>query len=600
MTERLQKSRLLLAVLLARAAAGGDLPADTSGLSPRLQRPNVVVVITDDQGHGDVGFHGNVKIRTPHLDRLARQSVRLTSFYVSPVCAPTRASLMTGRYNYRTGVVDTYLGRALMHPGEVTLAEMFSSAGYRTGIFGKWHLGDNYPLRPIDQGFQESLVHKGGGIGQPSDPPGGESCFNPILQHNGRAIKTKGYCSDVFTDAAVNFITKSRHKPFLVWLAFNAPHTPLQVPTNYHAIYRNMNLEHSQFPDIGHPLPGKADPESTAKVYGMISNLDDHVGRLLAKLDALKLATNTIVIFLTDNGPQQVRYNSGMLERKGSVHEGGIRVPFFMRWPGQLQSDHHVDRIAAHIDLLPTLLEACHVPKPAGVAFDGVSLWPLLNGENVAWPDRTLHFQWHRGDEPELYRAFAARSERYKLVQPLGATQSPSNAPLFKLYNMETDPLERKDIAAEHPHLVELMRRGYEQWFRDVSSTRGFAPSRIHLGTPRENPVILTRQDWRGPGAGWGTRAVGHWEVLLARAGTYGITLRFPRCESSNATAHVRLGQVVLEKQLEPGLRECLFRSVRLESGPARFEAWLSEDERTRGVHYAEIKRIHRQWAELK
>src|SRR5262245_31709342 len=179
------------------------VPKSFASQAASPSRPNVILIIADDMGHGDLGVHGNPKIKTPNLDKLARQSTRFENFYVSPVCAPTRASLLTGRYNYRTGVVDTYLGRAMMHTDEVTLAEMLSSAGYRTGIFGKWHLGDNYPLRAIDQGFHEALVHKGGGIGQPSDPPGGNSYFDPFLEHNGKTVKTKGYCSDVFTDAAM-------------------------------------------------------------------------------------------------------------------------------------------------------------------------------------------------------------------------------------------------------------------------------------------------------------------------------------------------------------------------------------------------------------
>jgi arylsulfatase A-like enzyme len=214
----------------------------------KAKRPNVIIILTDDQGHGDLGFHGNPVIKTPNLDRLAKQSVRMKNFYVSPVCSPTRASLLTGRYNYRTGVVDTFVGRSLMHPDEITLAEILRGLGYRTGIFGKWHLGDNYPLRAIDQGFMEALVLKGGGIGQPSDPPGGESYFNPILQHSasgGReppvAVKKDGYCSDIFGDAAIDFIAKNKDKPFFCYLAFNCPHTPLEVPKKYHDLYKDRS-----------------------------------------------------------------------------------------------------------------------------------------------------------------------------------------------------------------------------------------------------------------------------------------------------------------------------------------------------------------------
>src|SRR5438876_8306523 len=273
---------------------------------------------------------------------------------------------MTGRYNYRTGVVDTFLGRAMMHGDEVTVAEMLGANGYRTAIFGKWHLGDNHPMRPQDQGFQESLVHRGGGIGQHADPPGNRY-FDPVLQHNGRPVKMRGYCSDIFTDEAIRYIGRQGDRPFFVYLAYNCPHEPLQVPDDYYQLYQKMNLAHDQFPKIGHPLPGEARQDVTAKVYGMITNIDDNLGRLFAKLDELKLADETIVVFLTDNGPQQVRYNSGLLERKGSVHEGGIRVPCFIRWPaGKLEPGRVVDRIAAHIDLTPTLLAACGVPKPAG------------------------------------------------------------------------------------------------------------------------------------------------------------------------------------------------------------------------------------------
>ena len=241
------------------------------GQTPK--KPNVIVILTDDQGHGDLGFHGNPKIRTPNIDKFARQSVRMKNFYVSPVCSPTRSSLMTGRYNYRTGVVDTFQGRSMMHPDEITIAKLLRDLGYRTGIFGKWHLGDNYPLRAIDHGFQEALVLKGGGIGQPSDPPGGESYFNPILQHNGKAVRKDGYCSDVFTDEALDFITKNKDGPFFCYLAFNAPHTPLQVPQKYYDMYKGK-LQSDQFPKIGYPIEGNVNLDDTAKLYGMITNID--------------------------------------------------------------------------------------------------------------------------------------------------------------------------------------------------------------------------------------------------------------------------------------------------------------------------------------
>jgi arylsulfatase A-like enzyme len=558
----------------------------------QARRPNVVLIITDDQGHGDLGIHGNPKIRTPHLDQLGRQSVRIDRFYVMPVCAPTRACLMTGRYNYRTRVVDTFMGRAMMDPQEVTLAEMLGAAGYRTAIFGKWHLGDNYPMRPIDQGFQEALVHKGGGICQPSDPPGGTSYFDPVLQHNGRQVKMQGYCSDVYTDAAIAFIGANVERPFFVYLAFNAPHIPLEIAEAYAQPYRDMRLANDQFPAIGHPLPQPLEPEYTARVYGMVTNIDDNVGRLLETLERHGLARDTIVIFMTDNGPWGVRYNSGMLDMKTSVHEGGIRVPCFIRWPAMLQANRVIDRIAAHIDLTPTILDACGVPHPAGVAFDGKSLLPLLKGEAPDWPDRTLFAQWHRGDVPERYRAFAARSQRYKLVRPEPAQRS--SLPLektFELYDMEADPFEMRNIAEDHPDVVERLRAAYDRWFDDVSSTRGYDPPRIALGAPEENPTVLTRQDWRGPQAAWTPSGVGHWEIDVARAGSYAITLHVaPRPEAT--AAHLAIKGVRLAHDLDPRATEWIFQPVALGPGPGRLEAWITRGDTTAGALWVEIKRL--------
>ena len=543
---------------------GASLALPTAALGarerPRGRQPNVVLIMTDDQGYGDLGCHGNDKINTPNLDRLYEESIRLTQFYVCPVCSPTRASLMTGRYNFRTGAIDTYLGRSMMYPDEVTVAEMLAPAGYCTGIFGKWHLGDNYPLRAMDQGFQESLVHRGGGIGQPSDPPG-NSYFDPILLHNGKDEKHQGYCTDIFTDAAMRFIEANRQRPFFVYLSTNAPHTPLQIDDAYVAPYMAMGLD-----------------ERNAKVYCMITNIDENVGRLLEKLGELGLEDETIVIFLTDNGPQWERYNAGMRGRKGSVYEGGIRVPCFVRWPGTLQVGKEVDQIAAHIDIVPTLLDACGVPKLAEAVIDGVSLLPLLRSDAVQWPDRPLYFQWHRGDEPELYRACAARTQRYKLVNGQ------------ELYDLASDPGEQHNIAAGHPDVVARMREGYEAWFRDVSATRGYAPPRIALGTRFENPVVLTRQDWRSA-QGWSNEDLGHWEVHVAQAGTYEITLQFP---PTNATgeAHFKLGPVALDQAFGKGASSCTLEPVKLRRGDARLEAWITANEKAAGASYVHVKRL--------
>jgi arylsulfatase A-like enzyme len=584
--EKVATKGLLLFCLLGSSLPASGRQSNARSVQPPIH-PNVVLIITDDQGYGDLGFHGNSKIHTPNLDRLARESVQFQSFYVSPVCSPTRASLLTGRYNYRTGVVDTYLGRSLMHPDESTLAEMLAAGGYSTGIFGKWHLGDNYPLRAMDQGFQESLTLNGGGIGQPSDPVGGESYFDPMLRRNGRWVKTKGYISDVITDAAIEFIAENQNRPFFTYLAFNAPHTPLEVPAEKYAKYKAMNLKAEEFTGKGHPIAKDFDSDTTAKIYRMVENIDDNVGRLLAKLDELKLTEKTLVIFLTDNGPQQPRYNAGMLRLKGTVHEGGIHVPLFVRWPGTFEAGRKVDRIAAHIDMTPTLLDVCGVSKPAAVKFDGLSLVPLLRGELVNWPDRTLFFQWHRGDVPEPGRAFAVRSQRYKLVQPQGngEQKAPPQAPLL-LFDLANDPLEERNIAAEKPEIVVRMRREYEVWFKDVTAGRDYTDpgvARITVGAPQENPVRLTRQDWRGPKAGWTPQSVGHWQVEVKRAGDYAITLRFSRLEQPGLVS-VSLGGVKLQRAVSAGAATASFDKVRLELGAGTLESYVTQGDREVGM----------------
>lgn len=578
---------VVLALSMGPASAGHAQTHD-------VRQPNVILIVTDDQGYGDLRVHGNPKLDTPNLDRLARDGVQFQSFYVSPVCSPTRASLMTGRYNYRTGVVDTYLGRSLMHPDETTIAELLSKAGYRTGIFGKWHLGDNYPLRAMDQGFQESLVLNGGGIGQPSDPVGGESYVDPMLRRNGAWVKTRGYVSDVITDAAIGFIHKHQRRPFFAYLAFNAPHTPLEVPSDKYAKYKRMNLKAEDFAGPGHPVAKNFDPDVAAKIYGMVENIDDNVGRVLATLDALKLTRRTVVIFMTDNGPQQPRYNAGLPRLKGTVYEGGIRAPFFVRWPGVF-APRTIDRIAAHIDVMPTLLDICAVPKPTGVKVDGESLLPLLRDQGANWPDRTLFFQWHRGDAPELYRAFAARSQRYKLAQPTGNSDNrlPARSG-FELYDLASDPLEQRNVAAEHTDIVSRMTTQYETWFKDVTGERDYADrgiARISLGSPREKVVRLTRQDWRGPEAGWTPTSLGHWEVDVRREGVYEVTLRFAELKKPTVIG-LAVGEQTLQKVDATGATTTTFGQLRLRRGAARLEGWVTEDDRRIGVVDVVVKHV--------
>ncbi len=548
------------------------------------EHPNVVLILTDDQGYGDLRCHGNDKIMTPNLDQMYKESVRFTQFYTSPLCSPTRASLMTGRYEYRSGIRATVGGRSLLRPDEFTVAEIFSAAGYRTGIFGKWYLGDNYPLRAMDRGFQESLVHGGGGIGQTPDA-WGNTYFDPVLCRNGRWEKFRGYCTDIFFEAAINFIEKSRERPFFVYIPTNAPHTPLQVDDSYAEPYREMGL-----------------PDDLAKFYGMITNIDENVGRLINKLQEINLEKDTIIIFMSDNGGATgvSYYNAGMRGHKGMVYEGGIRVPCFIRWAGTLDPKD-INHIAAHIDVLPTLLDACHVPKPVGASFDGVSLLPLMLGEEAEWPDRALFFQRGNIPDEQLYGNCAVRTQRYKLVN------------LKELYDMDADPGEKENIADEHPSIVDQMRKMYEEWYRDVSvGLRD--PVRIYLGSIRENPALLTCMDWRDESVFslWRQDMIiskakselegnGYWEVDIRRSGRYKITLYKCHPKSNRelktlklGVARLKLDNIILNQPINEGATSVSFH-VTLKAGPARLQTFLSgqhRDEKEVGAYFVEVEYI--------
>jgi arylsulfatase A-like enzyme len=535
--------------------------------APPERRPSILLIVTDDQGYGDLGVHGNKDIRTPHLDALAAAGCRIDPFCVSPVCSPTRSSLLTGRYTYRTGVVDTFMGRSMMHPDEVTIAEILGQAGYRTGIFGKWHLGDNYPLRPQDQGFQDCLTIRGGGIGQPSDPPGGDHYTDPTLYRNGVAFKSKGYCTDVFTDGALKFIEANAEKPFFAYVAYNAPHTPLETPDGYLQPYLDAKL-----------------PEPTAKVYAMETNIDDNVGRLLKKLDDLKIADDTIVIFMSDNGPEKERYNGGLRGLKGTVFEGGLRVPFFFRWPAGLKEHRKVVSTFAHIDVVPTLLEATGVAAPAGVRMDGLSFLPWLREDQPA-PDRTLFFQWHRGDVPQRMRSATARGPRFKAVWML-----PSAAPL--LFDLQADPGETTNIAADHREAVQQLSAKYIDWYQDMERTRGFAPPRIVLGTDHEDPAILTRQDWRGENATWTPNGNGHWLTTVAHETRFDVTLRF-RAPGARTTITYSGGKTPVEVTVEAEATSVVLPAVPHAEGDTRISATIAA-EKPYGPTYIELKQTGR------
>jgi len=457
-------------LLLCVLAGCGDVIVD-----PVPSRPNFIVVLTDDQGWGDVGFHDNPDIRTPNLDALAEESTEFKRFYVEPVCSPTRASILTGRYHYRTGVIHTSRGGAKMFGDETTLAERLRDLGYRTGIFGKWHLGDNYPMRPQDQGFEESLWHPSGGIGQPPDDAS-NMYFDPTLFKGSDRVETSGYCTDVFFDAALDFIERNQDEPFFVYLPTNAPHTPLQVAEEAWKPYAEAGLD-----------------EDTARVYAMVENIDENMGRLDTKLEQLSLSEHTYVVFLSDNGPQQRRYNAGLRGRKGGNYEGGIRALSLWRGP-DVEGGFEIETIAAHVDLAPTVLDLAG-SNTAGL--DGRSLAPALRREEQEDADRRLVLQTHRGLDPKPYQNAAIVSQKWKLVAGPGTFSDEawphSDDPPLELYDLENDPGEEHDLADERPEIVEALKADYAAWFASVMAERNFAPGRIHLGSQREPETLLCR-----------------------------------------------------------------------------------------------------------
>ncbi len=561
-------------------------------------RPNIVLIMTDDMGYGDLGVTGNPIIKTPNLDALAERSASMTKFYVSPVCAPTRASLMTGRYNYRTRCIDTYIGRAMMDPAEVTVAEILGENGYATGIFGKWHLGDCYPMRPMDQGFQESLIHRGGGIGQPSDPPGGEGKYtDPILFRNGEPEQQKGYCTDVYYSNAMEFISRSAkaQKPFFVYLPDNCPHGPFHdVPPSDLETYEQLNLENSQFPqEQGHKLPGKGNLNNRARIFAMITNVDRNVGRLQKKLESLGITDNTIVIFMVDNGPNGRRYVAGFNGNKSTVWEGGIRSPFFVQWPAKLKAGHTSDIPSAHIDVLPTLLDAAGIERPSGWKIDGRSMLPYLTGDPINTRERHLVIQSHRGDQPTRYHNFMIRNSHWKLVHPSGfGRESFAGEAKFQLFDLTNDPFELNNLASEKPDVVKQMLTEYDRWFEDVGSTRSdnYAPPRIHVGTKHENPVVLTRQDWRHTrGRPWARDSMGHW-LLKAEKGTYDLVCRFSATKKAGR-AVLRINGKSHSADLAAGSSGHTFGGVQLPAGKVKLEVEVFDGNIGRGIHQGDLIR---------
>ncbi|GAB5406078.1 MAG: arylsulfatase [Aureliella sp.] len=591
---------------IAVALAGLILTASLPRLSyaadnATAAKPNVVIVITDDQGYGDLSCYGNPILKTPNIDELSAKSINLSDYHVAPTCSPTRCAFLTGHWTNRTGVWHTIMGRSMLRENEVTMGQVFKDAGYATGMFGKWHLGDNYPYRPEDRGYTEVMRHGGGGVGQTPDY-WDNAYFDGSYWHNGEPEKVEGFCTDVFFDYAKRFIKsqKSAGQPFLAYIATNAPHGPMHSPEAFSAPYKDQNT-------------------GVANFYGMIANIDDNVGKMRKFLRTEGLAENTIFIFTTDNGSSSGtnNYNAGMRGKKGSPYDGGHRVPFMMHWPaGGYDSARTVEHITAHVDVLPTLIDLCEIAPPADVEFDGVSIKPLLEGESKAWPDRMLITDSQRVKDPIKWRQSAVMTDRWRLINGK------------ELYDIKADPGQKSDVASGNPETVERLREFYEAWWAELEPT--FAnETPIYLGHPRANPARLTSHDWITTGSTpWnqshirravnGKGSTGFWNVLVHKPGTYRIRLRrwpeetgfaidqaipagaavpgqkpfrsTPGAKISPTKATLKVAGKSATKLVTPGDLETVIE-LDLPAGRSRLEArFIADDGTEHGAYYAYVE----------
>jgi arylsulfatase A-like enzyme len=479
------------------------------------KKPNVIFVITDDQGYGDLGCTGNPWIKTPQIDEFSQSAFSLENFHVAPLCTPTRGAIMSGRFPLRNGAWATTWGRSFLGRDEVTMADHFKRGGYRTGIFGKWHLGDNYPYRPQDRGFDHVVIHRGGGVGQTPDF-WGNNYFNDTYFHNGEPVAHEGYCTDIWFDEAIKYMDRCGSEPFFCYIATNAPHAPYLVADKYADPYRsNESIVEPEF-------------------YGMISNIDENFGKLRDYLKQKDLEENTILIFMTDNGSSGCGildnrefltkgFNGGLRGKKGSYYEGGHRVPFFIHWPaGKIEKDRSGE-LCGHVDLIPTLLELCQIDFPSEIKRDGISLAGLLEKRESTLSERPLFFQYRQNPEPPVKWESSLAVGPWRLIRGK------------ELYNIESDREQRKDLASEKKDLVRDLREHYDSYWAQVEKDL----SRVHpivIGSDKQNPLRLDSFDLMGDAA-WSQSQVkealkvcGQWNLEVEQSGTYQFKLcRWPK-----------------------------------------------------------------------
>lgn len=573
-----------------------DLSVNTSVI---IERPNIVLIMTDDQGYGDIGRNNNPIINTPAIDALANQSARLTNFHVDPTCSPTRSSLLTGKHSLKAGVWHTILGRYMLGPEHETMAEILQDNGYRTAIFGKWHLGDNYPYRPQDQGFDQTFIHGGGGVGQTPDY-WGNTQFNDTYYRDGVPEKTKGYATTVWFNEAIKFINKERNQPFFSYISLNAPHGPYRAPEDFIKPYIDQGLNRTM-----------------ASFYGMITHIDGQVDRIRKHLAATKQLDNTIFIFMTDNGSSyrqtndqleltqqhlalqdsnpSWKPNDDMRGYKGSVYDGGHRVPIYISYPnGNITPKDH-NQLTAHFDILPTLLSLAGI-KYNTTQLDGKSLAKLfIYGEDKSLIDRSIVVTNQRVFHPSEKRPTVVATQQWRLITDNNNTE---------LYDITADPSQQNNVVKQFPEITKLLLAKKDTWWQE-SQAVGFKDRYISVGNVAENPVRLNAMDWmevpdkqpvpwfigHQPAADeydyvhWLTEEEKYqslpWFIDVEQAGTYQIS---PYYHDIPAATPVMKKLCVIEANGKRHVAKIHGRSshciadVQLDKGQQKITAWFTDD----------------------
>lgn len=565
-------------------------------------KPNVVLILTDDQGIGDIGCHGNPWLKTPNLDAFYNESVRLTDFHVSPLCTPTRAAIMTGRYPINNGAWATYKGRDALSSGAITMADVFKSNGYKTALFGKWHLGDNYPTRPTDSGFETAIHHLAGGVGELSDY-WGNSYFDDVYYENNKPKQFEGYCTDVWFNETMTYIDKNKEDPFFVYLPLNAPHDPLIVAEKYAAPYKH--------------LEGKE--IISANLYGMIANIDENFGTFHRFLEKENLLDNTILIFMSDNGTRfgysrdgKLGYNKGYRGIKGAKEEGGHRVPFFIRWPnGNIQGGKDISSLAEHVDLIPTLAGLCNLSLPKEMRLDGQDFSPLLTGDKSKLNSKVA-FVHHRQDwrQPKDVAKTCIMKEQWRLING------------DELYDIDKDPKQEKNLAAKYPKLVSELLNKNAKFLEKVKENSEYYELPVSVvGNKAQKEIKLTIQHaigedkgiWKPEQVSAGMKNTNNKHALkVERSDLYEISCRrWPKeCSGpilgipsknpknlfkyesiSPEKVRISIANQIIEKGIKENEEEVLF-TVHLNKGKTLLTTDFIEGNKKYGVYYTYIKHV--------